>query len=545
MFSQLLEHGRRAVAQSRSQVKIPRRAAVRSILIAVMLVTTVAAGPVTGTVSADTTISADCGVDDAIRGTYAVVDPEVDCGLYNNRNEELDKKDVLAQAEGMDESERLYTTTRQNLNQDIRGIMWMKGKAAAIEAMNNGSTEKETKAAFRGAVNDYATLLLLNDLRNYEQRAIELSYMSGEIGGGPSSAPYELNTGTETAWASWDLYNGTTVNVTTPTIIADNGNVYSPNLFPSATGYDRISWNGRSHQTGGNNWVNAVPSDSADSAFYTDPSNAEATAYDTRPLGHLQSTYNDTSGQVIANGEGWITNIYAEYNAGEIPTASLYDPVTLASEASTEYNSTGYYAYRNAELSAIGLSGDVNVSHVIDTQITASSFAQADNQTNASYSSTAYNASIEGTVFISGASDVTLETGQTYDPSTMSGTPYMTVASATDRDTGESIDDLGGTIELTEPFTIDSATNTQTGESVSVTSSQDKNYESVNLTEYERTIDRLRAERNRLENTGPSSSSGATTQESSLFGDLGQFLQTTGGIAILILAGAFIILRGE
>jgi len=102
-------------------------------LIALFVVTSVvAAGPLTGSASAEITASTNCGTDDIIRGTYSVVDPEIDCGLYDNSQELQTQTDAYANAQAI-ESHRSQTATDQNnLGQDVEGLAWMEGKSAYI-----------------------------------------------------------------------------------------------------------------------------------------------------------------------------------------------------------------------------------------------------------------------------------------------------------------------------------------------------------------------------------------------------------------------------
>jgi len=510
---------------------LPRRFASPAMSL-LLVFTMIAAGPMAGTASADTTISTDCGVDDAIRGLYSTIDPEVDCGLYSDQTQELNEHDAVTKAAALEASQTSYNNTRSNLLQDVEGVMFMKGKAAAIRALENGSNESEATAAFEAAVRDYTTRLTINDMRDAERRAFEIRYLAEEAGSTNSSTVFVTEARANTTTATYELWNGTRFSMEIPN---DDNRVVDPlrnahiNDGPiNLVGYEN-GW------LTGDGDILFTERDSEDGAQYSGAEQSDTyMAYNGYAYGVLQLEYHEAMTRVNSNGADFVSNAYPAVESGEIDPADLWDPLTLAQEASTDYNSTGYYSFSSASLSAIGLAGDQNVSHVVETQYTTSEYNGSE---NATLETATYNATIEGTLFLSGADSLTLDTGTTYYPSNLSGTPYMTVASATDS-TGESINDTGAQIQLQNSFTILNATNTQTGDPVQTTSAEDKNYTTTNITEFKQTIDRLQNERQMLEEERSSWGGGDSTptpenKQSSL--DPAALLLITAGAAVIAL----------
>jgi len=482
------------------------RRAARRVALALLIVLAAVAGPMTGSAAADPTISTNCGFDDAVRGIYSTVDPEVDCGIYDDSAETATAQDAYANSLALADSRDAYITTRHNLANDLRGVLWMKGKAAAIRALNNGSTEAEMQAAFNESVYDHASQMVRNDIRRQTAAANQLKYLSAMTGGTNTTVGANVNAYASLYTVWYRLPNGEYIRGQLP--MDDGGQLDSIAFGTTYSESQNDRWDPGEIARWNRSWEHGSISATANkiqvgnatsSAPYNRDNQHTVPAMNSTQSADAAGQVIDQANQVTQNGQVWVSEAYAAYEAGNVTAAELWDPVTLAQEASTDYDSTGYYSFANSELSAIGLTGDVNTSHIVDTQVTISSYNGGPNGTNASYETTTYNATLEGTLFISGPDSMSLETGQTYDPATLSGTVYMTIAESTDRDTGDPINGTGSRIELTEPFTIRDATNVNTGESVNVTNAEDKDYSTANASRLQEQIDRLIAERRALE----------------------------------------------
>jgi len=501
-----------------------RRAAGRVLLALLMISSVVVAS--SGTAAADTTISTDCSIQDvAVGGLYTVVNQEDRCGLYNDRAEELAKNDAQAAAVSLGSRRESYQTVRRNQAENLDAILYMQGKAAAIEALNNGATEAEAKEAWNETVYNYTSLIIRNSLNDYGARASQAAYLANQTGN-DSEPPIDDITG-RTYQVTYNLPNDENVTVAT---------VMSINSGNPATPLYRMVWSGHPLSGTGPGQIHMIEVVGPDGQTWTDESQlieqwAQAdwsTLGDDVVVTLLQGQQFeessirpvlDAQNRSIDNGERVVSNIYENYSAGEISTEDLWDPVTAAQEASTERGTTGYYAFSNAELAALGYTGDTNVTHVVETQITTETIGQ----NNSSVVSTTHNATIEGSLFLTDG-EMSLTTGQTYDPSNLSGSVYMTVATA-ENDTGAEIRDMPDYIQIEDSFTIRNATDARSGEEVAVTEADDSNYESYNSTQVEKQLAELRRIRYEIEQSRSDpvisgGGDGQQTQEASLLSDI-------------------------
>ncbi|MBX0286787.1 hypothetical protein EGH22_10645 [Halomicroarcula sp. F28] len=481
------------------------------------------------------------------------------CDLFND--DAASELDAYTASVSMAASQNGYLTTRNNLEQDARGLMWMEGKSAAIEALNNGANESEMNTAFDEAVNNYTSNLIENDMRQMSQQQAQAAYLAKQAGATNTSNGYVISAIPATGEETFELPDGRIVTIKTHmewVEIDSTQALYESMVFhnrqldndhpdvPNSEGVQKINDSApfSSYDKYDTNRLKATHPSSPDSANAMDLSDnqtveaVDIVGYNQQITDWVVASYN-----VKQNGDEWINNSYQRFEAGEIDAVDFWDPVTLANEASTSYGSTGFYSFANAELAALGLAGDANVSHEVQTNVTVSRYNGPTNTTDASYNTTTYpNATIEGTVFLTGDGDMSLETGKTYDPANLSGTPVMTVANATAGD-GTEITGLGNYTDLKEPFTIESAIDTQSGDPVNVTTAEDENYETTNNTEFIRQIERLKAQRDAYQ---------AMLSASGGSGDDSEPTDSRSSIPpeslILILAGAGVIgllLRGR
>jgi len=492
-----------------------RRAAGR-VALALMMVLTVVAGPMAGSAAADTGVTTDCGVKDAMYAAVAVLDPEISCGLYDDSQEVGTRLDAYAAAQASAQYRSGYATTRINTEQDLRALLWMKGKTAMIEAMKANATKAETKAAFTSAVRNHSSLIIANDLRQYSAQAVQASYLSEQTGGGYTTEGSNIEAYNQTATVHIELTNGSYMTYQTPTF----GSGRTPRYYPMMNLMASAYWSGdpglgQIHLIERNETTFSYSAVDQDALYATHPNANKSTQValvNGANLVSRLSSYIEAERQIVANGQGTVDEIYPAVEAGKIDPVDLWDPTTIASQASTDFNSTGYHAFRNSQLSALGLTGDTNVSHVVETQVTSVSYAPGGANSSANYTESTRNATIEGTLFLAGDDTMSLDTGTTYDPATLNGSVYMTVESAAATDTGESLN-TSSLISIAEPFTIQSATNTRNGNPVNTTDAEGKNYSGTNVTEFRQVIEELIQERNRLQNQEPPEDTGNQTNQ--------------------------------
>jgi len=450
-------------------------------------------------------------------------------------------------------------TVRENQMQDIESIMYSKGQIAAADAMANGATESEAKEAFDDAVYNYSSLILrniINEQGSYQSQSIYIAKVTGDSGDPKVDDIYGGSSGN----ATYHLTNDETVTIPVA-MDRDNSNPTPPlrrawykNRDYYGSGEGQVNISSVRQPDGSEVGVSSTSSvyiamnyNKTDTGVYADDYQlAEGISFVDDQVDPLM----DSQDRVIANGNQTISSIYANYDRDEIDGLRLIDPTTLASEASTDRNTTGYFAYSNAQLSALGLSGDAEVSHIVETQLTLNNITTI-NGTTISESNT-YNATIEGTIYGT-ADSLSLETGQTYNPDNINGTVILTVATAQDA-SGSEID-LPTQIILNDTFTIVSATDTQTGDPVSVTTSAGKNYQDYNVTELANALEEYRQLRENISSSpAPPQASDDSNQQKAGFWDglgldgAGDWLNTLGtglsiGFAVVALIGLWLLGR--
>jgi hypothetical protein len=256
---------------------------------------------------------------------------------------------------------------------------------------------------------------------------------------------------------------------------------------------------------------------------------ANTTAYE-----NLLSDYSSKQQSVKDNVATYVNGVYSEWQAGEIDSTDLAsaDPQTIGTQASTEYNTTGYYGLSAAQLAALGLSGDNNASHVVETTWRY----DVHNTTTDTLEEGTKNVNITGTLYYTGEDSQVFDTGVEYDPSNLNGVVYIAVSEMVDTSTGNETNFTGGFYTIEDNFTIHSATNTQTGDTINSTTMETRDYTSTNTTKLEEDINRLKEQRDFYEQQLTAASGGGSTG-----GSNNTFIL----VAVAMMAGAALMWRRD
>jgi hypothetical protein len=194
----------------------------------------------------------------------------------------------------------------------------------------------------------------------------------------------------------------------------------------------------------------------------------------------------------------------------------------MATQASTDYNSTGYSGFSAAQAAALGISTDTNNSHVVTHDWTRFN-ATSDQQEMTTVNTT-------GTLFYTGEDSPSLSTGSTVDPTNYSGGFYMAVSSM------EGIDANATPqyVPLESNFTIQSATNTRTGEAVNTTTMEPRpEYSTTNVSNLQDQIDELQKLRDYYQQQTAAAGGGTGSSNTMLI------------VAIALAAGAALMARRD
>jgi hypothetical protein len=407
-----------------------------------------------------------------------------DCAFWtpDEDSAEIAETDLKASLETSTQYGETFSTSQNNFAQDRYSVMMAKAKISIINDLNNNVSRSQARANAKEDVRDYATNVQVNLLNQYETDVQQMLYAADT---GQASIKYWRGSyttlGTETDARNIRLAdNETTFNYTLLTY--NGGDIHIDPDFRSYEHIDIINNTGDSspgwnlYQSG--NWFEVDVNGTTYRFQETNSGVPPSTG------GHLSQLGQDIT-RAEDNIDVLVNNTYDAYQAGEIDSTDLAaaDPTTIGTQASTDYSSTGYYGYANAQLASLGLSGDTNASHVVSLDDT--------------------NRSVTGTVFYTGEDNVSFQTGTQYNPVNLNGSVYVTVSEL--RENGTVVNNTSAYLYVEENFTIESATNTKTGEPINSTTMETRNYSSTNVSDLQQEIQQLRNERDYYEEQASSS----------------------------------------
>lgn len=284
-----------------------------------------------------------------------------------------------------------FGTVMNNGLQDSRTAVWAKGEAEAFSAIDQGLTRQLVKDQVNATVEDYYATKQINlanrwiDTRNQIDHLQNLSELNGfsytsrmqvayddGSGGYTLSGPYgskyhPKNSTTGTHVATFTLVNGSTVQVPSLELSSEvSGAVSDPD---GGTGYNIDGGDGDSSSS--DRFVDPLADPSA-SMYWRDGGQNRNAQFDldyvyVKPVGTNPGftidllTIKETnveiesqSAQMKANLAPYVDTLYNETQAGNISAAEHINPLTLAQEYSTDYNTTGYHSYAIATLAGLG-----------------------------------------------------------------------------------------------------------------------------------------------------------------------------------------------
>ena len=384
---------------------------------------------------------------------------------YCSDKESTTRIDLLQSAAAMNESTQQYQTTLGNFLKETRGTAYTKGKIAALEALNNGASKSEARAAARQEINSYYSTLEYNVMQRWQAEAAQVGYHS-QVENNQIDDP---GNSSDVKWIG-------PVQSGSPTSFGSDYGADDPKTEILISLPDGTEQSVESVRIGSNQ-VLTPWSENTTSGSYTPTENGfvrakgpEGRRTTLLPTSTYAKRLDQIEGQriqVVDNTDRLVNSIYANYSAGEINITDVVDPVELATEGAIGQNSTNYFGFTSAQLAGIGAAGDPASAQ----QITMNG--------------TVY----EGTLFYAGTGDGpgTLETGRTYDPGNYNGSFLL----AADE----------GIIPLEERFKINQQKNTKTGEDVDSVDIVDPTPERANSSDFVNNSENLNDARERADQT--------------------------------------------
>ena len=412
-------------------------------------------GSMVGTAAADDALAIDavnCSFTDYMFAPVSLAVPD-GCSLQIQSVNTTDQGnlDNYAMAVSVQDNAEGYRTSHSNRLEDTKSVAWSKAKIAAVEAMNDGKSEAEAQVAAKQAVQSYYSTMEYNTVQQWNTYVDQISYVNassvdvrGYHTSGSTSGPADIGNVSNTTYT---LLNGTDVQMREFYHSGDGGVWVSLHDAETPTNDATVHVEVDDPTQDGGQWEDILMP---------------------KPWGTLTDDMVSQSNTVQSNIDAYISSVYTEYTEGELNASDAIDPQTLAQEASTNYNSTGYYGYAAANLAALGYSGNLSASHTVEV-----------------YNSTGTTvANYSGTLFYTGDDVDRFNTSQNYTFSNLSGTVYMAVQSgekASIRDLSED----GSEMRITE------ATNTKTKESLNATKIETKTYSTHNASNLQSELDQL------------------------------------------------------
>lgn len=389
--------------------------------------------------------------------------------------------------------ERVMTSITNNLSTS-ETIAFAKGKAAALKAMNAEEGESKAKSQMEKAVDDYYSTIQKNIVTHADQQAGVWRHHLNMVSAHQSlsvTGMYRANkhndesiTGYNEFKSTETILNGTEVEYRCVEFTYPYGTVTDSRISIGSNEWGGLD--GGFQDYGTINYMDMGPYDSA----YSD---AAARA--------------DT---VKTKLDGFVTDLYAEYGAGDIPTEDIIDPVTAATELGQNTGMAG----QAAEAAMLGIPTSASFSLWLELQDGDgnTSEVKAEMYTNASPTD-------------SDGNETGWEVGTTYDPANFDAPIYIAYEYIKP-DSGEKSSDF---IELEHPFTVIEATDEE-GNEVTNVQNEKRITQTADVSKLEEELAQLRDEQQRLQEESQKEVSGGGGG-GFLSGDLGSDTKTLGIVA--------------
>ena len=334
---------------------------------------------------------------------------------------------LLAGSAVTNQSEQNTQTVANNYLTDARQVAYAEGKLAAVEALKDGAVAEQAKHEANQSVDQYYQSIYVNTGSGYSTGVQQAKYVyerEYEQTGSTGSWVYPVDANGNALQFAANPWEEVTVehpdgDTTIWTYRLSSGELVTP--FPNKT----TAPGGGPYITGPSLRV-VGPDDTSD----TRSGGAYTSIADSQTFGTIVSEVDSQRTQVKDNLAVTVDGTLAEIDPANITTTDFLSPSEIASRASTDHESTGYYGFAAAQLAATGYQGNLNTSHTIER---------------------ASGERVEGTLFYTGNDLDQFQNGTRYDPTAYDGTFLF----ATNGD---------GIQELTAPFEIVRQTNTNTGE---------------------------------------------------------------------------------
>jgi hypothetical protein len=331
------------------------------------------------------------------------------------------KNDIINQVKARKSNNASTFVDNKNIIQGGKQVAYSQGKLAAIKAINNGKTESDTLADATAAVNAHTSTILKNFLKSWNEGVQEHREMIDACAAHPN-----VDVSSDTGFIT---YNQVDIR-----LVINKGGSVSETL-PDGSTFSVLECRGDSNSTRTNTPLNGFEEGNAanNGGPIVDDGNGGSLLYlrtkDWHPL------YNEITSMAstVESGIGtWVSNVYSQVQSGDLDPGQLLSPAELSQlSSSEEYNLN----QAQADLLALNIPTDLERTATV------------------SLSQTSGSSTLKGT--LGATSSVTINAGDTIDPSTTTEDYYLTydVSQAKGAWTSYNSGIDGGILTLTEkPF---------------------------------------------------------------------------------------------
>jgi hypothetical protein len=348
------------------------------------------------------------------------------------------KQEVFQSAKTRRSTNKSTMVDNNNILDGVKNTAYTEAKIAAIEQLNAGASESEVLNAATAAIDSYQSTVQGNFLKTWIESVNELQSFISSLESHPNTVVTDVFNppggnivfGRNAPATDYTLPDGTTLTIEHVELSQDdpiNGHIeYSPLQQTSGAG--------------AGDWY---PTDIG--ASYDGETTEYIASGEWKPIhDEMETTFQNVRDGIST----WVTNVYGEVQSGEIEISELITPRERAEMLPEEESQ----ARAIADLAALNI--------------------PIDSEREVTVTITETGATLSGTLGLTDESDGPIESGETYDPSTLAGDIYLTADVSQLSGTWDAYETGvdGGTITLTaQPYdgTVLNVTTTA-GETVSI-----------------------------------------------------------------------------
>ncbi|MDB2239663.1 hypothetical protein [Halorubrum ezzemoulense] len=372
--------------------------------------------------------------------------------------------------------ERVMTSIENNLL-NSENVALSKGKAALVKALNEEKSQQDANTAMNEAINGYYATIQENILSHYTAQHEKFISMAKSLNShgdfSPPSSFFLVNQGGGDGFDGIGRSEG---------VISSQGTESISLVDGSSKSVPDVTW------ISDNNYTNRVRF----SVGKTDGSGNPIKEFKlTKPDGGTSGTtygfgrIRDAFDKVVTKRDevnsqlvGFASDLFSQYEPGDIPTDKVLDPVTAATELG---NNTGL-SFREAQAGMMGIPTSAGFSLRLELSDGDGSTYEVDAEiyTNAQPND-------------SDGNPAGFKVGNTYDPANFEAPIYVSYEYV-DPETGERTSDF---TQVENPFTVLEATDSEGNEVTEVTPTS-KTQQTADISKLEEELASIREEQRRL-----------------------------------------------